>query len=116
MSGIPHHTDLHPSSNLFLTTWFILSVLFLHMSQVGTPESVLFMTSVVPTHVWDPLSHADLQSSSNVYPTSWFILSVMFLTGGETSVVLHMSRIPCLDSTLEGMSTCSAGSFCLCCF
>ena len=37
----------------------------------------------------------DLHSRSNVYPTSWFILSVLFLTGGETSVVLHMSRIPC---------------------
>ena len=40
-------------------------------------------------------SHADLHSSRNVYPPSWFILSVFILTGGETSVVLHMSRIPC---------------------
>ena len=44
----------------------------------------------------------DLQSSSNVYPTSWFILSVLFLTGSETSVVLHMSRIPCYTDLYPG--------------
>ena len=38
--------------------------------------------------------HMDLHPIRNVNPKSWFILSVLFLTGGETSVVLHMSRIP----------------------
>ena len=41
MSGIPCHTDLHPGRNVYLTSWFILSVLFLTDGQM----------SVVPTHV-----------------------------------------------------------------
>ena len=41
MSGIPHHMDLHPGRNVFLSSWFILSVLFLTGSE----------TSVVPTRV-----------------------------------------------------------------
>ena len=44
---IPHYTDLHPSSNVYLTSWFILSVLLLTGSQ----------TSVFPTCIQDPLSH-----------------------------------------------------------
>ena len=47
MSGMTHHTDLHPGRNTYLTSNFILSVLF--MTGVET--------SVVPTRVWDPLSH-----------------------------------------------------------
>ena len=38
--------DLHPGRNIYLTSWFILSVLFLTGGK----------TSVVPTHVQDPLS------------------------------------------------------------
>ena len=45
MSGIPHHTDLHPY--IYLTSWFILSVLFLKGAE----------TSVVHTHVRDAMSH-----------------------------------------------------------
>ena len=45
MSDIQHHTDLHPSSNVFLTSWFILSVLFLTGDE----------TFVVTTHVYDSL-------------------------------------------------------------
>ena len=44
---IPHYTDLHPSKNVYPTSWFILFVLFLTGSQ----------TSVFPTCVQDPLSH-----------------------------------------------------------
>ena len=44
----PHHTDLHPGRNLYLTSWFLLSVLFLTSGE----------TSVVPTCVRDPLLHA----------------------------------------------------------
>ena len=38
--------DLHPSRNVFLTSWFILSVLFLTGGEM----------SVVPTRFWDPQS------------------------------------------------------------
>ena len=68
--------DLHPGRNVYLTSWFILSVLFLADGEM----------SVVPTCVRDPL-HMDLHPSRNVYLTSWFILSVLFLTDGEMSVV-----------------------------
>ena len=76
MSGIPHHTDLHPSSNVFLTSWFILAVLFL----TGGETSVVLHISRIPCYM-------HLHPCRNVYLTSWFILSVLFLTGGETSVV-----------------------------
>ena len=62
--------------NVYLTSWFILSVLFLTGGEM----------SVVPTHVRDP-RHTDLHPGRNVYLTSCFILSVLFLTGGEMSVV-----------------------------
>ena len=39
--------DLNPGTNFYLTSWFMLSVLFLTGSE----------TSVVPTHVWDIASH-----------------------------------------------------------
>ena len=76
MSEIPCHTDLHPGRNVYLTSWFILSVLFLTGIE----------TCVIPTHVQDPPSQG-LQNGRNVYLTSWVILSVLFLTGGETSVI-----------------------------
>ena len=76
MSRIPCHTDLHPGRNVYLTSWFILSVLFLTGCK----------TSVVPTHVQD-VDHTDLHLGSIIYLTSWFILSVLFLTFSETSVV-----------------------------
>ena len=44
---VPRDMDLHPGRNVYLTRWFILSVLFLTGGK----------TSVVPTCVWDPLSH-----------------------------------------------------------
>ena len=68
--------DLHLGRNVYPSSWFMLSVLFLTGGK----------TSVVPTSVLDPLSH-DLYPGRNIYLTSWFILSVLFLRGGETSVV-----------------------------
>ena len=68
--------DLHPGRNVYLTSWFILSVLFFADGE----------TSVVPICVRDPL-HMDLHPSRNVYLTSWFILSVLLLTDGEMFVV-----------------------------
>ena len=40
--------DLYPGRNVYLTSWFILSVFYFTGGE----------TSVVCTHVWDPLSHA----------------------------------------------------------
>ena len=59
MSGIPHHMDLYPSSNIYLTSWFILSVLFFTFGE----------TSVVLTRVPDP-HHMDLHTGKHVYLTS----------------------------------------------
>ena len=68
--------DLHPGRNVYLTSWFILSVLFLTDHEA----------SLVPTSVRDPPSQG-FHNGRNVYLTSWVILSVLFLTGGKTSVV-----------------------------
>ena len=46
--------DLHPSRNVYLTSWFILSVLFLTGGD----------TSVVPTQI---PNHTDLHPGRNVY-------------------------------------------------
>ena len=67
--------DLHPGRNVYLTSWFILSVLFFTGEM-----SVSLHVSRIPRHT-------DLHPGRNVYPTSWFILSVLFFTGSETSVV-----------------------------
>ena len=67
--------------NVYLTSWFILYVLFLTGCE----------TSVVPTHVWDP---QDLHPGSNIYLTSCFILSVLFLTDCDMSVVPTSVRDP----------------------
>ena len=67
--------DLHPGRNVYLTSWFILSVLFLTGGE----------TSVVPTCVSKIPRDMDLHPGRKVYLTSWFILSVLFLTGSETS-------------------------------
>ena len=40
------HTDLHPRIDVYLTSWFILSVWYLTGGD----------TSVVPTCVWEPSS------------------------------------------------------------
>ena len=142
----PHHTDIHPSRNVSLTSWFILSVLFLTGGE----------TSVVPTYVQDTRD-TDLYPGRNIYLTCWFILSVFFLRGSEMTVVLTGVRDPhhtdlnqnrnvsltccfilsvmffhrqwviggpytCPESpvtqtsTVVGTSTWPAGSFCLCYF
>ena len=75
--------DLHPGRNVYLTSWLVLSVVFLTGDEM----------SVVPTNVLIPL-YMDLHPSRNVNPTSWFILSVLFLTGGEMSVVPTYVRDP----------------------
>ena len=51
--------DLHPGSNIYLTSWFILSVLFLTRGE--TPWYLY--VSVIPRDM-------DLQPDSNIYLTS----------------------------------------------
>ena len=62
--------DLHPGRNVYLTSWFTLSVLFLTDHEA----------SLVPTSVRDPPSQG-LHNGRNVNLTSLVILSVLFLTG-----------------------------------
>ena len=70
--------DLHPGRNVYLTSWFILSVFFLTGGE----------TSVVPTHVFpgSPVTWTSIPVGMSTL-TSWLILSVLFLTAGEMSVV-----------------------------
>ena len=106
MSRIHCHTDLEFSSNVYPTNWFILSVLFL----AGSETSVVLHMSRMPYYT-------DLRPGRKVYMTSWFILSVCFSQVVKHLWSLHMSRIPIIrTSTLVGMSTHQAISFCLCCF
>ena len=67
-----------------MTSWFILSVLFLAGGEM----------SLVPLDVLIP-HYTDLHPSRNVYQTSWFILSVLFLKDGRHLWSLDLSRFPC---------------------
>ena len=75
--------DLLPGRNVYLTSYIILSVLFLTDHE----------TSVVPTSVRDPPSQG-LHNGRNVYLTSWVIPSVLFLTVRKMSVVPTSVRDP----------------------
>ena len=76
MSGIPHHIDLYPGRNVYLTSWFVLSVLFLTVGEM----------SVVPTCIRDPPSHGSPPQKEHL-PDQLVHFSLLFLTGGEMSVV-----------------------------
>ena len=52
----PHHTDLHPSRNVFLASWFILSVLFFTGGEM----------SVVPTLGRDPITQTSTQLGTSI--------------------------------------------------
>ena len=104
MSGIPHHTDLHSSRNVFLTNWFILTVLFL----IGDE------TSVVPRRVWHPPSHRrppweehlpdkPVHAVCVVFDMRWHICGPYMCLGSTVTQT----------STQVGTSTWPAGSFCL---
>ena len=106
-SWIPHHTHLHPSRNMYLTSWFILSVFFFdRWWDICGPLTCLgsLVTStctLVETSTW---------------PASSFCLCC-FWQAVKHLWSLHLSRIPITwTSTLVGMSTWPASSFCLCCF
>ena len=57
MSRMPYHTDLHPGRKVYMTSWFILSVLFFTGGE----------TSVVPTHVGTVPKYR----SNSVYTSSY---------------------------------------------
>ena len=107
MSGIPHHMDLHPGRNVYSTTCFILSVLFLTGGE----------TPVVPTHVRDPPSHGPPPWSECLPVQLVHTVCVVFdrqwdVCGPYTCPNYTITQ----TSTPLAMSTCPAGSFCLCCF
>ena len=84
---VPCHMDLHPGRNIYLTSWFILSVLFLTGSKTSVVCGRQIVICLLSLHLSGINRHMDLHPGRNVYLTSWFILSVLFLTGGETSVI-----------------------------
>ena len=48
VSGIPNHTDLHGGRNIYLTSWFSLSVLFLTFSEASVvPDQLVHSVCVV---------------------------------------------------------------------
>ena len=105
MSRIPHHMDLHPGRNVYLTSSFILSVLFFTDHEA----------SLIPTSVRDPPSQG-FHNGRNVYLTSWVILSVLFLLWQICGLYMCPKSPVTWTSSLVGASTLPARSFCLCCF
>ena len=94
--AVRHHMDLHPGKNVYLTSWFIVSVLiFDRWWEVCGPymcqESPVTWTSTLLGILPDWLFH----SLSVVFDRWWVITQT---------------------STLVGMSTWPASSFCPCCF
>ena len=83
MSRMPYHMDFLPGRKVYLTSWFILSVLFL----TGGETSVVLHMSRIHCYM-------HLHPDRNIYLTSWFILYVLFLTRGETFVVPVTVRDP----------------------
>ena len=123
VSWIPHHTELHPSRNVYLTSWFILCVLFLTSDETSvvltrvsdnpvtwtsTPVGMstqpagsfcLYCFRKMVRDLWSldvsrSPCHTDLHPSRNINPTNQFIQSVLFLTGGEMSLVPTCIRVP----------------------
>ena len=117
VSGIPCHTALHPSRNVYLTSWFILSVLFL----TGSETSVVPTCVRVPNHTdLHPLcvsgipSHTDLHPGRNVYLTSWFIFLCCFWQVAKCLWSLHVSRIPSHTDLCPSRNVCLTSWFILC--
>ena len=68
--------DLHPGRNVFLTSWFVLSVLFLTGGETSVDPTRLWVphhTNLHPLHVSGIPCHMDLHPGRNVYLTRWFI-------------------------------------------
>ena len=96
VSGIPCHTALQPSRNVYLTSWFILSVLFLTGSEtsvVPTCVRVPHHTDLHPLCVSGIPSHTDLHPGKNVYLTSWYIFLCCFWQVVRCLWSLHVSMI-----------------------
>ena len=102
MSGIPYHTDLHSSRNVFLTNWFILTVLFLTGGE----------TSVVPRRVWDPVSHICLPQYEPLPNQLVHTVCIVFDRRWNVSGPYTCPGSPFTQtSTLVGTSTWPGGSF-----
>ena len=107
MSGIPNHTDLHSSRNVFLASQFILTVLFLTGSE----------TSVVPRCIWDPVSHIRPPQYKLLPNQLVHTVSIVFerrwnVSGQYTCLGSSFTQ----TSTLAGTSTWPGSSFWLYCF
>ena len=103
----PHHTDFHPSRNVFLASWFILSVLFLTGGEM----------SVAPTRFWDPQSQGPTPWYECLLDKPFHSVCVIFdrwwdVCGPYTCPISNITQ----TYTPVVMSSSPAGSFCLCCF
>ena len=96
VSEIPRDMDFHPGRKVYLTSWFMLSVLFLTGSE----------TSRRPTPWQECLPDQLVHSVCVVFDRSWDVCGPYMCPGSPITQI----------STLVGMSTWPAGSFCLCCF
>ena len=107
VSRIPFHTDLHPGRNVYMTSWFILSVLFLPGGEM----------SVVPTCVQvPPITRTSTPVGKSIKPAGSFC-QCCYCQVVRCLWSLHMSLYPITQtSTPVGTSIQPAGSFCLCCF
>ena len=89
VSWVPHHTELHPSRNVYLTSWFIMCVLFLTRGEM----------SVVLTRVSDnPVTRTSTPVGMSTQPAGSFYL-YCFWQDGETSVVPRCFQDPPVTRT-----------------
>ena len=75
--------NLQPGRNVYLISWFIVSVLILTGGDTSP--------KLIP--------------GRNVYLTSWFILSGLFLTGSDMSVVPTCAKIPVTQISTPGLTS-----------
>ena len=107
LPGWRSQTDLHPGRNIYPTSWFKLSVLFLTGCE-------MFLVHI---HVWDPPSHRPPPWQERLPDQAVHSDCIVFdrqcdVCGPYTCLGSPITR----TSTLIGMSTWLAGSFCLCFF
>ena len=107
VSVIPNHSDLDPGRKVFLTSYFILSVLFLKFGEMF----------VVPTHVQDPLLHRPPPWDKCLPVQLVHSLTFVFDRWWDVCDICTCPWSPVTwTSILVGMSTWPACSFCVCCF
>ena len=103
MSRIPHHMDLHPGRNVYLTSWFILSVVFDRPWGVFGPY-ICPGSPITRIPQWQECLPDQLGHSVCVgFDRLWDICSPYMCPGSPIT----------RTSTLVETSTWPAGSFCL---